>query len=193
MKRRRLLRYLQTSTGGLIAARFVTGCSAPKPTFTAFDPLVKSDTLPERLITPIGEFYVQSYGSAPTVERETWRLEIAGQVKQPLQITFDDILRSPQQSFYLTMECIGNAAGGNQIGNALWQGTPLLPWLQKAGVQPDAVEFVLHGADSYETTLPIKDLLKSNVSLVHRMNGEPLTTDHGYPVRIIIPVWAKAA
>ncbi|NJP11016.1 MAG: molybdopterin-dependent oxidoreductase [Leptolyngbyaceae cyanobacterium RU_5_1] len=149
--------------------------------------LTPTQPLPDHLITPLSEFYVQSYGLPVSITAEQWQLEITGAIATPLKLSYSDILAAPQDDFYLTMECIGNPAGGNQIGNALWTGTSLLPFLQKAGIRPDAVEFVLHGADFYETTLPIKDVMRSDVRLVHQMNHAPLTKEHGYPVRIIIP------
>ncbi|MCS6815270.1 MAG: molybdopterin-dependent oxidoreductase [Cyanobacteria bacterium] len=157
-------------------------------TLFAGDLLNPKHPLPEHLLTPIDEFYVQSYALLPpTLKATDWQLQIDGAVTNPLTISWDEVLAAPQQDIYLTMECIGNQTGGNLIGNALWTGTPLLPWLQRAGVLPEATEWVMHGADSYETTLPIAELMRPDVRLVHRMNGEPLTRDHGYPMRIIIP------
>jgi DMSO/TMAO reductase YedYZ molybdopterin-dependent catalytic subunit len=144
--------------------------------------------LPVHLLTPVDEFYVQSYAMLPpSLKAADWRLNIDGAVENALTLTLDEVLAAPQEEFYLTMECIGNQTGGNLIGNALWTGTPLAPFLQRVGIQPDATEWVMHGADGYETTLPIPELLRPDVRLVHRMNGEPLTRDHGYPVRILIP------
>ncbi|MBD2102381.1 molybdopterin-dependent oxidoreductase [Leptolyngbya sp. FACHB-261] len=149
------------------------------------DPTVR---LPEHLLTPLTEFYVQSYALPPNVTLESWRLEIKGAVETPVSLNFQDIVSAtPQEEFYLTMECIGNPTGGNLIGNALWTGTPLLPFLERAGLKPEAREFVLHGADSYETTLPVAELLRPEVRLVHRMNGSALSRSHGYPLRILIP------
>lgn len=152
------------------------------------DDLLNPDsTLPEHLVTSLDEFYVQSYALPPRVKLEEWRLKVTGAVTQPLTLTFQDILNAPQENFYLTMECIGNPAGGNLIGNAQWLGTPLLPFLERAGIGPEALEFKLHGADWYETTLPVADVMRSEVRLVHQMNGTSLTQAYGYPLRMLIP------
>jgi len=145
--------------------------------------------LPEHLLTDIEDFYVQSYGLlTPQLKAEDWQLKIAGEVEKPIALRFEDILQAqPQDEFYLTMECIGNQTGGNLIGNALWVGTPLLPFLEQAGVRNSAQEFLLKGADGYETSLPIAEVSRPDVRLVHRMNGEPLPAKHGYPVRLIVP------
>jgi DMSO/TMAO reductase YedYZ molybdopterin-dependent catalytic subunit len=146
-----------------------------------------AEQLPAHLITSLSEFYVQSYALPANVDKDRWRLQIVGTVETPLTLSFADIVAAPQEFFHLTMECIGNPAGGTLIGNAEWTGTPLLPFLQQAGVKPETVVFVLHGADYYETTLPVTEVMRSQVRLVHQMNRAPLTKEHGYPVRLIVP------
>ncbi|MGA7933733.1 MAG: molybdopterin-dependent oxidoreductase, partial [Kovacikia sp.] len=177
---------IQTSSG-LIAATLLPACGQKRDPFLNLTLLNPLEPLPAHLITPIGEFYVQSYALPPEVDVNHWQLDITGAVKKPLKLRFQDITKAPQENFYLTMECIGNPAGGDQIGNAQWTGTRLLPFLEKAGVSPDASEFVMHGADYYETTLPVAELMRPDVQLVYQMNRAPLTKQHGYPVRIIVP------
>lgn len=185
MNRRELLKLLGQTSGGLIAASVLGGCQAKSMNLLfSLDP---AEALPDHLITPLDEFYVQSYALPSQVNVEKWQLKIGGEVNTPVTLNFQDILNAPQEEFYLTMECIGNPAGGNLIGNAKWTGTPLLPFLKQAGVKKSAIEFAMKGADWYETTLPVAELMRPEVRLVHQMNGTPLTAAHGYPVRIIIP------
>lgn len=189
MKRRQVLKHLLQTSGGLIVASLLPGCQltgSVEPLFL-LDLLKPDSKLPEHLLTPLSEFYVQSYALPPRINLDNWRLKVTGAVAQPLTLTFQDIMAAPQEKFYLTMECIGNPTGGNLIGNAQWTGTPLLPFLQQAGVKSEAIEFRLHGADSYETTLPVAEVTRKEVRLVHQMNGEALNQSHGYPLRIIIP------
>lgn len=188
MKRRQFLHHLQQATGGLIGASLLVGCQSKivDPLFL-LNLLNPAEALPEHLLTPLSEFYVQSYALPSQMNVAQWQLKITGAVDRPRTLTFADIEAAPPEDFYLTMECIGNPAGGNLIGNALWTGTPLLPWLQKAGIKPEATEFALRGNDYYETTLPIADVMRPDVRLVHRMNQEPLTPEHGYPLRLIVP------
>ncbi len=172
----------------MLGASLLTGCDTK-----TLDPLFLLDLknpntpLPDRLITPLSDFYVQNYAVPSTVDRTTWRLKIGGEVETPLILTFDDILNAPQESFHLTMECIGNPSGGNLIGNAKWTGTRLLPFLEKAKIKNTTIEMAMKGNDWYETTLPIAELIKPNVFLVHKMNDEDLTKEHGFPLRILIP------
>ncbi len=187
MKRRQALKYLLHTSSGLLSATLLPGCARKLDPLFLLNIQNPAEPLPEHLITALGEFYVQSYGLPPDVNLDRWRLEITGAVSNSLTLTFQDITKAPQEDFYLTMECIGNPAGGNLIGNAQWTGTPLMPFLQQVGIKPEATEFVMHGADYYETTLPVAELMQSDVRLVHQMNQAPLTKEHGYPVRIIVP------
>ncbi len=188
MNRRELLKHLLQASGGLIAASVLGGCQAESIAPLFLLSLLNPETpLPDHLITPLNEFYVQSYGLPSSVNAQKWQLNIKGAVGTPVSLTLQDILQAPQEDFHLTMECIGNPAGGNLIGNALWTGTPLLPFLRRAIVHSNVQEFALKGADWYETTLPVEDVMRADVRLVHRMNKEPLTVAHGYPVRLLVP------
>ncbi len=185
MNRRELLKLLGQTSGGVLAVSLVGGCQpSAKELLFRVDPTAP---LPAHLITDLDEFYVQSYALPSRVDQDKWQLKITGALKNPLTLTFDEIARSQARSFHLTMECIGNPAGGNLIGNAQWTGTPLLPFLQKAGIDSGATEFALKGADWYETTLPVADIMRPEVSLVYQMNGAPLSAAHGFPVRLIVP------
>jgi DMSO/TMAO reductase YedYZ molybdopterin-dependent catalytic subunit len=188
VNRRDLLKLLGQTSGGVLAASLLGGCQPKSVELLLLMDLLNPDKpLPDHITTPLKEFYVQSYALPSRVDVAKWELKIKGAVETPLTLTFQDILQAPQETFYLTMECIGNPSGGNLIGNAEWTGTPLLPFLKKAGVRPEAKEFAMKGADWYETTLPIDEVMRPGVRLVHQMNGEALTAEHGYPVRIIIP------
>ena len=46
----------------------------------------------------------------------------------------------------------------------------------------------LYAQDGYKTTLPLQDLLAENVLLADRLNGQPLSIEHGAPLRLIAPM-----
>ena len=84
---------------------------------------------------------------------QQWRLEIAGQVQQPLTLTLDDLKARPRKEVTFTIECSGNHGfpwNGGLIGNATWTGTPLAPLLNEAGVLDRGIEVVFFGSDGGE-------------------------------------------
>jgi DMSO/TMAO reductase YedYZ molybdopterin-dependent catalytic subunit len=52
---------------------------------------------------------------------------------------------------------------------------------------PDATFVVIHGQDGARTSLPLDDLLAPEVLLADRLNGQPLSIEHGAPLRLIAP------
>src|SRR5580692_1013786 len=87
------------------------------------------------------------------------------------------------------------------VGNAKWTGVPLRALLQRAGLEEDACEIVLEGADrgtpkeepvppgliSYAWSLPRAKATQPEVLIAYQMNGRDLPRDHGFPVRAVVP------
>ena len=53
--------------------------------------------------------------------------------------------------------------------------------------KPSARYVYFHSADSYYESYPLDELLRPRVLLVLRMDGQPLSRDHGFPLRLIAP------
>jgi len=142
------------------------------------------ETLP---ITPNGEFYITSYDITPSVDPEQWSVKIGGLVRNPLTLTYEDLLKRPQTTMISTLECIGNPVGGYSIGTAEWEGVRLNSVLDEAGIDPKAVDLVLRAAEDYSDSIPVSRALRDEVLLATKMNGVPLPLDHGFPARVIVP------
>jgi DMSO/TMAO reductase YedYZ molybdopterin-dependent catalytic subunit len=152
---------------------------AATPTLEPFGPQVR--------ITPAEELFVQSYQGEPKVRADDWRLAIDGAVNEPLILTYDEVRRLPAEDLVWTLECIGNPVGGDLIGNAVWTGTRLAPLLAQVGVHPEAVEVRFHAVDGYSTSVTVERILHPDTVLAYEMNGYPLSQEHGFPLRILIP------
>jgi DMSO/TMAO reductase YedYZ molybdopterin-dependent catalytic subunit len=153
----------------------------------ALDRLFGRPGHPTSMITPNEEFYITSIGATPTINADTWSLQITGLVKNPITLTYNDLLRRTNTAMISTLECIGNPIGGDSIGTAKWEGIKLNALLDEAGMDPKAVKLVLRGADEYSDSFPAKRAMQEEVLLVTKMNGVPLPPDHGFPARVIVP------
>jgi DMSO/TMAO reductase YedYZ molybdopterin-dependent catalytic subunit len=139
-------------------------------------------------ITPTDEFYVVSKNfQDPSVDTSSWTLEVGGLVVQPLTLSYSDIVARESVEFTSTLECISNSVGGNYISTAIWRGFPLVELLREAGLQDGIVDIELHAADGYVESIPLAEALAEDTMVVHTMNGEPLTDEHGAPARLIVP------
>lgn len=165
-------------------------------------------------ITPPGQFYVRSHFPVPEIVPAEWRLEVSGLLERPLTLTLADLMAMTPSTGTVTLECAGNSrsflrppvAGVawalGAVSTAEWTGVPLAAVLERAGLLPEARDVVLCGADRgclqepaktpgiipYERSVPLRKAL-DDVLLVYAMNGQPLTAQHGFPVRAIVPGW----
>jgi len=140
-----------------------------------------------RAITPTEDFYLTSSHGEPAVDEKTWSFTINGLVKTPLRFNYDEIRALPPYETILTLECISNSVGGRFIGNAKWKGTALKPLIARAGVLPEAKYAVFYAAEGYTTGHPVERLADPENFLAYEMNGEPLTRQHGFPLRVLMP------
>ncbi|HKP11447.1 MAG TPA: molybdopterin-dependent oxidoreductase, partial [Blastocatellia bacterium] len=123
----------------------------------------------------------------PEVDAGRWRLEIAGLVETPVTFTYEEIKALPSIEQYATLCCISNEVGGDLIGNALWRGVRLKDLLSRAGLKPGVVDIALRAGDGYTDSIALERATQDGTLLVYEMNGEPLTPEHGYPLRLLVP------
>lgn len=140
-------------------------------------------------VTPVHEFYTVSKNLFdPSVNVRNWLLEVGGLVHRPFVIDYDQLTRGgPTFTEYVTLTCISNEVGGRLAGNARWRGVRVRDLLQAAGVREGAVDLVMEAYDAYTDSIPIEKAMHPDTLLVWEMNGAPLTREHGFPARMIVP------
>lgn len=157
--------------------------------------------------TPRDEFATTQHYGHPVVDPATYRLHVSGLVDQNLSLSIDELRAMPSREIVVGFECSGNGGPVNGLcGNGRWTGVPLRTVLDRAGVKPDAKEFVFFGADRGEEEVPFRGqtftveqqygrsldrekALSPEPILVYALNGEPLTRHQGFPLRLIVPGW----
>ena len=139
-------------------------------------------------ITPNADFYrIDTAVIVPQVTAEEWTLTFDGMVRRPFTITYAELLEMPMVERDVTIMCVSNPIGGDLIGTARWLGTPLLPLLERAGIEPGADQLFSTSVDGWTCSTPLDGLAEREPLLAIGMNGEPLPIAHGFPVRMIIP------
>jgi DMSO/TMAO reductase YedYZ molybdopterin-dependent catalytic subunit len=179
----------------------------PRPGVRYFDTRTLQSFLP-----PSDQFFtVQHYGQ-PTVDANTHRLRITGLVNRPVELSLANLRKRRRLEQVIGFECSGNnnPRGNPLVGNALWAGTPLSALLKDCDLKPSASEVVFFGADKgseevshggstqkveqrFGRSLSVDDAARPEVLIAYEMNGQPLSLDHGAPVRLIVPGWYGVA
>jgi DMSO/TMAO reductase YedYZ molybdopterin-dependent catalytic subunit len=189
-----------TSAGLIIRQKQPTNLEAP------FDQI-------DSYLTPTDLFYIRSHFPTPKLDLASYQLRVDGAVRNPLSLSYKQLREMPSEMRVATLECAGNSRvflvpqvagaqwGLGAVGNAEWTGVPLQALLERAGLEADACEIVLEGADrgrpteeptpphaiSYARSLPRKKAIQPEVLIAYQMNGRDLPLDHGYPVRAVVP------
>jgi DMSO/TMAO reductase YedYZ molybdopterin-dependent catalytic subunit len=168
------------------------------------------------VVMPNAHFYVRNHFQIPALDPATWRLSVGGLVERPMSLSLRDLTNMRSQTMFVTLECAGNGrtlldppVEGEKwdlgaVSTAEWTGVPLVEILDRAGIKPGAQEVVFRGADngtlpgkadtiSFERSLTLDDARDSDALLAYAMNGEPLPTQHGYPLRLVVPGWYAVA
>jgi DMSO/TMAO reductase YedYZ molybdopterin-dependent catalytic subunit len=146
----------------------------------------------EGIVTPVltatPDFYHVSKNIIdPTVSADGWSLTIKGLVDKEMTYTHDQLMERATTQRITTLCCISNQLNGDLISTAQWTAVPLIDLLNEAGIKDGAVDLKFHAADDYEDSVSIEVGTSENNMVVVGMNGEPLTDDHGFPARLIIP------
>ena len=141
------------------------------------------------VVTPTEQFYrIDTALVVPRVDPADWSLRIHGMVDREVVVTWDELLSLPMTESYVTLSCVSNEVGGSLIGNARWLGYPLRELLARAGVQSDADMVLSTSADGFTASSPIEALTDDRDALLAiGMNGAPLTLEHGFPARMVVP------
>lgn len=130
-------------------------------------------------------FPVLHTGSVPYYEDITkWNLQIYGLVDYPKLLTLEDIKKNyPQSELVNDIHCV---TGWSKL-DASWQGVKTTDLLEGVHIQSHAKYVILHAEEEWTTNVSIDDFMKEATLLAHSYNDEPLTPEHGYPLRAVIP------
>jgi DMSO/TMAO reductase YedYZ molybdopterin-dependent catalytic subunit len=139
-------------------------------------------------VTPTERFYTVSKNLAdPRVDGGPWRLQVGGQVERPGSYSLDDLRGLPGREQPFTLACISNEVGGGLIGNARWRGVPLRDLIAAAGPRAGIRKVVFYAADGYTDSIAFDKAMEDATLLAYEMNGQPLTSAHGFPARLLVP------
>lgn len=165
------------------------------------------------IITPNELFYIRNHLPAPEVDLSTYQLKIEGVGVRPLTYSLEELKANfKKYTVTATLQCAGNRRHElkevkevkgldwdvGAIGTATWGGVRLRDVLKAAGLEDDdpAVAHVqFEGLDSdvdggvYGASVPVDVALspRGDVLLAWEMNGQPLSRDHGAPLRVVVP------
>jgi len=140
---------------------------------------------------PIDEIPLEKRWTEITVDRQNlirllnkWKLVINGLVKNPLEITFAEMLELPGINQVSDFHCVT----GWSVYNVPWNGFHLSSLFDMAEPLGKASHITLHSYnDVYSESISIEDALNPETMMAYGINGSTIPLPHGFPLRLVIP------
>ncbi|KRQ05381.1 sulfite oxidase-like oxidoreductase [Bradyrhizobium manausense] len=145
-------------------------------------------TRPEDQRLPPGQHLTKDWpvldlGVVPPVSRERWRLDVYGAIDNPIFWTYAEFAAQKQEQFTSDIHCVTTwSRYDNQ-----WEGLATRELLAVCQPRENARFVVLHSYDGYTTNLALEDFAAEDALLAHSWSGQPLSDEHGGPVRLVVP------
>jgi DMSO/TMAO reductase YedYZ molybdopterin-dependent catalytic subunit len=130
------------------------------------------------------KFPVLHYGPVPDFDPLTWNFRVWGAVEKPLTLTWDEFNQLPRTQIIIDLHCVTRWSKFD----TLWEGVSLRTLIEKELVHPlpEARFVIQHAEYGYTTNTPLEITLSENFLLATHFNGQPLSLDHGYPLRAVV-------
>jgi DMSO/TMAO reductase YedYZ molybdopterin-dependent catalytic subunit len=162
--------------------------------------------------TPRDHFFTTQHLGKPEIDAAKYRLKLTGMVQKPAEFSLADLKAMKPVEMTLGFECSGNSPRAVQAlaSCGKFKGVSLSALLKHAGVGPKAREVVFFGTDrgpaevifrqqtykidqQFGRSVTLENAMKPEPMLAYEMNGEPLTLNQGFPVRLMLPGWYGVA
>jgi DMSO/TMAO reductase YedYZ molybdopterin-dependent catalytic subunit len=161
---------------------------------------------PEQPVTAAERFYIRTRASSLLREQDLQSIQLRGLTGALLNLQVGALRAQARPMGTHLMECAGNTREGRfgLISVADWTGIPLAEVLQRIPSIPKGARILVSGFDRYASQsanstagaswiFSLDDIRATRAFLATGMDGQPLTRDHGAPVRLVVPGWYGCA
>jgi DMSO/TMAO reductase YedYZ molybdopterin-dependent catalytic subunit len=130
------------------------------------------------------KFPVLHYGPVPGFNPATWDFRVWGEVHEERQWTWDEFNQLPRTKIVMDIHCVTRWSKFDTE----WEGVSVKTLIEQGliSLQPTAKYVLQHAEYGFTVNLPLEIILQDNFLLATHFNGEPITPDHGYPLRGVI-------
>jgi len=143
---------------------------------------------PGKVRLPPGQREVKTWpvldlGAQPKIDLKLWRLTLDGLVDNPVSLGWDAFNALPQSDLVSDIHCV---TSWSRYDNA-WRGVKVADLLALVRPKAEAKFVLFQSYDTYTTNLPLDAFAVPDALLATHWEGEPLTVEHGGPLRVVVP------
>jgi DMSO/TMAO reductase YedYZ molybdopterin-dependent catalytic subunit len=126
---------------------------------------------------------VLHYGSVPRFDPERWDFRVYGTVETPVRWSWTEFNALPKVKRHSDFHCVTR---WSRFDND-WEGVSFHEVLGRVKLAPGVSHVLVHAEQGFTANVPLADLDREEVLFATHHDGEPLSADHGYPLRLIVP------
>lgn len=126
---------------------------------------------------------VLHYGGVPKIDLATWTFTLSGLVAEPRTLTYEEVKALPRKTVHTDVHCVTRWS----LLDSTWQGIPVAEVMKLVSVNPEATHVMVHAEHGFTANLSLDDFLRDDNMLVDTRNGEPISPEHGWPLRLFVP------
>ncbi len=130
------------------------------------------------------KFPVLHFGRVPDYgDLSGWDFRVWGEVEEPFTLRWSEVRALPVAKETLDVHCVTRWSKLDTH----WEGVLFTHIAEVARVTPTAQFVILHAEGGYTTNVPLATAMQPNALLAWQYDGRPLTAEHGFPLRAVIP------
>ncbi len=132
------------------------------------------------------KFPVLHYGPVPHYpDLARWDLRVFGLVKEEKRLTWEEFNRLPRTRIVADIHCVTRWSKLDTV----WEGVRFRDFLEAVPIEvlPEARYVLVHAEYGFTANLPLEVMMDDDVLLATHYDGKPLTPEHGYPLRLVVP------
>jgi DMSO/TMAO reductase YedYZ molybdopterin-dependent catalytic subunit len=148
--------------------------------------LVEKGLDPARL--PPGQYLTEKWpvlhaGTVPDTDLATWDFRVFGEVEEPLTLTWDELRELPSRDVTVDIHCVTRwSRFDTSFRGVHWRELAKL-----VRPKPSARFVIAHAEQGFTANLPLEALEDEKALIACEADGEPLTPEHGWPLRLMVP------
>jgi DMSO/TMAO reductase YedYZ molybdopterin-dependent catalytic subunit len=141
---------------------------------------------PSRL--PPGQYLTDKWpvlhaGSVPSTDLHTWTFRIWGEVEEPLTLTWEEFDALPKTGHVQDIHCVTRWSRFDMS----FRGVHWRDLAPRVRPKPSARFAIAHAEQGFTANVPYASIEDDLALLATEANGVPLTAEHGWPLRLVIP------
>ncbi len=129
------------------------------------------------------KFPVLTYGPNPKFNPATWDFRVFGEIENEMKWTWDEFLKLPTVIITTDIHCVTRWSKFDTT----WEGVQFRQIAELVGMKATCQHIIAHCDYGYTTNVPVEDMMRENVLLAYKYDGQLLEPDHGAPVRTLVP------